>query len=1053
MFKVTPILDVLLLLSCFWLVACSESKPEGETQSVPEAATLFTLLDPITCGINFENRLTEGPNTNILVYEYFYNGGGVAAGDLNGDGLADLYFTANMSANRLYLNQGNLHFRDVTRAAGANLNGPWNTGVTMADVNADGRLDIYLCRSGALPPAKRANVLLINQGNDEAGVPQFKNEATAYGLASTAFSNQMYFFDYDRDGDLDGLLLNHNPVAMPVLNATKTKELLKVPDPERGLQLYRNDNGKFKEVTRTAGISNSALSYGLGVAISDLDGDGDADFYVSNDYEVPDYLYYNNGDGTFTDGLGDAIGHTSHFSMGSDAADVNNDGLIDIFTLDMLPEDHRRRQLLMPDDNRSKLDLNIASGFHYQTMRNMLHLNRGNGTYAEVGQLAGVARTDWSWSALLADYDNDGWQDLHITNGYLKDFTNQDFTSYMKDWVNDRKSFKREDLRELLRKLEASDVNNYAYQNRGDGTFADATQTWGIERPSNSNGATYADLDNDGDLDLVVNNLDKQAFVYRNDATGNHWLKVKLEGGKSNLAGIGARAELTIDGETMTRELYPGRGYLSSVEPVLHFGLGARTRVQRLLISWADGAVQTLENLDANQALTLRRSDASSSAKMAVSSGSSGEGSLFKEVAPPVPFTDKLSDKRDFDNEPLLPRQYSYTGNIFRPHVDERTGEVIRMEATRHVKSPLVFDVDGQRSYIMGNEYLRNKYPFVGQIQGKIGGGSGPNGNAIKMEELPESLRKAGKITAMKAKDIDGDGKPEVILTGEWMPILIYSTEDGKLVDHPSSKSFRTQPRLKPGNYRSAQTPTPEIGPTPTGWWNTLHVTDLNGDGQPDIIAGNEGINNTFQATPETPLELRAADLDGNGTIDPILSYYAADGKRYPDATRDELLRQLTALRKRYPDYKSYADKTLDQVFPSWPEGTLYLTAERLETMLYLSQPDGNYQSAPLPPEVQYAPVHTITELDYNDDGNPDLLLCGNESLAKQRWGKSDANSGVLLRGDGKGGFTYIPQSESGFKLTGDVRSVVQIDDLLLFGVRGERVRAYRRSSFGGPVQ
>jgi len=1015
-----PLVFLLLLLLS---VSCTESDPEKAVSPGVESSSLFTLLDPITCGINFENRLTEGPNTNILVYEYFYNGGGVAAGDLNGDGLSDLYFTANMSANRLYLNQGNLHFRDVTKASGADLSGPWNTGVTMADVNADGRLDIYLCRSGALPEEKRANVLLINQGNDERGTPQFKNEATAYGLASTAYSNQMYFFDYDRDGDLDGLLLNHNPVAMPVLNVNKTKEILKQSDAERGLRLYRNDGGKFRDVTLAVGLSSSALSYGLGVAISDLDGDGDADFYVSNDYEVPDYLYYNNGDGTFTDGLGDAIGHTSHFSMGSDVADVNNDGRADIFTLDMLPEDHRRRQLLMPDDNRSKLELNLTSGFHYQTMRNMLHLNRGNGTFAEVGQLAGVARTDWSWSALLADYDNDGRQDLHITNGYLKDFTNQDFTSYMKDWVNDRKRFKRKDLRELLNKLEATDLNNFVFRNLGDGTFEDVTARWGIDRPSNSNGATYADLDNDGDLDLVVNNLDQQAFVYRNDALENHWLKVKLEGNKANLAGIGSRVEITVDGETMTRELYPGRGYLSSVEPVLHFGLGARTRVQKLLVRWPDGTVQSFGDLEVDQTMTLRRPEATSTAETVTPANPSAELTLFVEVDPPDELSDKLSGKRDFDEEPLLPREYSHFG----PGL---TAEGRMMARNDRV---LAYSSGEPSISFLGNAYVTGKYPLTDQVA------VSPDGKTTF--ELPESIKRYGRINSAAWVDVDDDGVEELIVAGEWTPILIYRLKDGKLTDHPVSQSFITRQRRQSG-----QTMTGKSGPTPTGWWNALHVTDLNGDGRPDIVGGNEGLNNTFRATPDTPLELHAADLDGNGTIDPILSYYEADGQRYPDATRDELLRQLTGLRKRFPDYASYAERTLDEIFPAWPEDVLHLTAERLATTLYLSQPDGIYVSAPLPGEVQYAPVHTITELDYNGDGNPDLLLCGNESMARQRWGKSDANAGVLLRGDGKGGFTYVPQSRSGFNLTGDVRSVVKTGELLLFGIRGERVRAYRRN-------
>lgn len=1006
--------SLLLVVGLLCLLQCSDPAPAAAPKNaLTDGQTLFTLLESEQTGIDFENRLTEGPNTNILVYEYFYNGGGVAAGDLNGDGKTDLYFTANMADNKLYLNEGALKFRDVTTASKTSGRpGPWRTGVTMADVNADGKLDLYLCYSGALPAQKRANQLLINQGNDGEGIPQFKDEAAAFGLASTAFSNQMYFFDYDRDGDLDGLLLNHNPKSLPVLNATKTREILKMPDPERGLTLYRNDGGKFKDVTTMAGISGSSLSYGLGLAIADLDRDGDPDFYVSNDYEVPDYLYYNNGDGTFTDRLGEQIGHTSHFSMGSDIGDINNDGWADILTLDMLPESNRRQRLLMADDNRSKLDLNLSSGFHHQTMRNMLQLNQGNGSFAEIGRLAGVATTDWSWSALLADFDNDGWQDLHVTNGYLKDYTNMDFISFMEDYVAKKGRLQRADLRGILEEMPASDVNNYAFMNRGDKTFEDRTKAWGLQRPSNSNGAVYADLDNDGDLDLVVNNVDQQAFVYRNNNEGQHYLSVVLEGGKGNTAGIGARVEVTTEGETQTREMYPNRGYLSSVDPVLHFGLGARTQVQRVVVTWPDGMVQTLKNMEVDQRLVLRQGEAGrSSAEAGLGPDSSADHPSFVEVASPIDFNDQLSGKRDFDGEPLLPRQYSHKGPTL-----SADGQAFDKNTRLQVAStgnPLII--------FSGNEYLPGKYPQVDKISLSTDGKT-----QIK---LPASLANAGKIQAATWADLNGDGKEELIVAGEWMPVLIYSFNGTTLEEF---------------NWSAATTTTPgTIGDH--GWWNTLHLTDLNGDGQPDIVAGNQGLNNLFTATKAQPVELHAADFDNNGSIDPILSYYAADGKRYPDATKDELLGQLAGLKRRYVSYASYADQTLDDIFPEWPAETIHLTADRLETTLYLSQPDGTYLTAKLPIEAQYAPVHTITELDYNADGHADLLLCGNDRMEKQRWGKADANTGVLLKGDGKGGFTYAPPTESGFNLRGDVRSVLVMEDLLLFGIRGSKVVAYQQ--------
>jgi len=478
---------------------------------------LFTLLGPAETNISFQNTLTEGLNTNILMYEYFYNGGGVAAGDFNNDGLVDLYFTSNMSDNKLYLNKGNMKFLDITGISGASGRpGPWKTGVNVVDINADGRPDLYLCYSGALPADKRTNQLFINKGNDSRGIPTFEENAAAYGLAISAFSNQSYFLDYDKDGDLDMLLLNHNPKNLPILNEEKTAQLFKQDSPDKGLRLYKQTNGKFEDVTAGSGINGSELSYGLGLAISDFNEDGWPDFYVSNDYAVPDYEYINNKNGTFTNKLESSVGHTSQFSMGNDVADINNDGLPDIYTLDMLPEDNHRQKLLLAPDNYAKFNLNVRSGFYYQYMRNMLQINNGNGTFSETGQVAGISNTDWSWAALFADYDNDGWKDLFVTNGYYRDYTNLDFINYMNEYVRKKGKLQRENVMEIIKEMPSSNVVNYIFQNKDGRDFQNNNQVWGISQSSNSNGAIYADLDNDGDLDLVVNNINQPAFIYRN---------------------------------------------------------------------------------------------------------------------------------------------------------------------------------------------------------------------------------------------------------------------------------------------------------------------------------------------------------------------------------------------------------------------------------------------------------------------------------------------------------------------------------------------------------
>ena len=460
-----------------------------------------------------------------------------------------------------------------------------------------------------MPEHKRKNQLFINKGNNENGIPIFSESAEEFGLDSAAFSNQAHFFDYDHDGDLDALLLNHNPKSIPVLNEVSTQKFLKIDDPHKGLRLYEQVDGRFKDITTKTGINGSSLSYGLGLCISDVNNDGWEDFYVSNDYTIPDYLYINNGDGTFTDQLQASMGHTSHFSMGNNIADINNDGLVDIFTLDMLPEDNRRQKLLLAPDNYEKFDLSLRSGFHYQYMRNMLQLNNGNGTYSEIGQLAGISNTDWSWSALLADFDNDGWKDLYVTNGYFRDYTNLDFINYMEDYVKiQRKAGKGG----CIGDNQENACNGYypiiCYLNKKGIEFQDQTKSLGVNQVANSNGAAYADLDNDGDLDLIVNNINKPAFIYRNESNGkNHYLQIKLKGNQGNIQGLGAKVSLFTEKGMQSQEQMTTRGYLSSVSDILHFGLGDVNKIDSLKIRWSSGLTQTVYNIEVNQVLRLER--------------------------------------------------------------------------------------------------------------------------------------------------------------------------------------------------------------------------------------------------------------------------------------------------------------------------------------------------------------------------------------------------------------------------------------------------------------
>ena len=1149
-FKLLRLVVTLSVLAC--LLACQDN-PETSNHDVPnspayDGPALFTALPAEETGITFQNTLTEGLNTNILLYEYFYNGGGVAAGDFNGDGWMDAYFTANLSDNKLYLNKGKgspMQFQDVTDASGAGGRpGPWKTGVTTVDINADGKLDLYVCYSGALPPEKRTNQLFVNQGNDASGIPHFEEQSASYGLDQPGFSNQAYFLDYDRDGDLDMLLLNHNPKNLPILNEASTAEMLKTDDPERGMRVLKQTAGHFDDVTQQVGVNGSALSYGLGLGIGDFNDDGWLDFYVSNDYAVPDYLYINQQNGTFRNDVQQSMGHTSQFSMGNDVADVNNDGRPDIFTLDMLPEDNHRQKLLLSPDNFAKFDLNVRSGFYYQYMRNMLQLNGGteegkNGgkkgkggpispflrssvppsfpLFSEIGQLAGVSNTDWSWAALLADFDNDGWKDLYITNGYFRDYTNLDFIKYMEDYVKSKGRLQREDVLEIISHMPASNVVNYIFQNQHGASFTNRTQPWGMNTPSNSNGAAYADLDNDGDLDLLVNNINQPAFVYRNDADKSpksHYLQVRLKGATGNTQGIGSSVVVYANGQQQSQLQSPTRGYLSSVSPVLQFGLGAVAKADSVVVIWASGKQQTLRNVPGNQVLDLNERKATEQRTRLPNTPA-----LASLVPAPVAYEQPVQAINDFDRQPLLTRELShegpcqavgdvngdglsdlfvggYPGQAAALFLQQTGGRFTRqnvpaLEADKahqdaaaaffdangdgftdlyvasggyhnltpigggaallqdrlylndgkghFAKSPnalppmpmskgcvAVGDVnnDGHPDLFVGGRVIPGRYPETPTSYLLINDGKGKFTD--QTIQLAPDLQRIGMVTDAAWADLDLDGKTELVVVGEWMPVSVFGRADATAGATLVNKT------------------TMYLGKPCTGWWNKLAVADFNGDKKPDLIVGNWGENSQVRVSPAQPADLYYADFDKNGSVEPVLCCYV-QGKSHLFLTRDELLNQIGGYRTRYPTYASYADATISNVFDGEALSAAgHLKANCLKSNLFLSSSTGKYTQGTLPAEAQYAPVHTITVFDANHDGQQDVLLCGNDSHAKIRLGKQDANYGVLLTGNGRGGFSYVPQPQSGFGLKGDVRSVTLLNDVLLFGINERKMVAYK---------
>ena len=1077
-------------------VTC-RSNPKKESK----AQTLFSLLSPTQTNVHFTNTLTEGLNTNVLMYEYFYNGGGVATGDVNGDGLQDIYFSANMTDNALYLNQGNFEFKEVAQAAGVpGRPGPWKTGITMADVNGDNKLDIFLCYSGKINGQKRIPQLFINEGNDSNGIPQFKDETALYGLNDSMFCNQAYFFDYDRDGDLDVLFINHNPTRLTNLTDASIHELINQHDKERGTRLFRNDHNHFTDVTKGSGIVNSILSYNLSAGIADVNGDGWPDIYISNDYIVPDYLYINNGNGTFTDKLNGAIAHTSQFSMGNNIADINNDCLPDIFTLDMLPEDNHRQKMLFAPDNYAVFDMTVRAGFHNQYMRNMLQLNNGNGTFSEIGQLAGISNTDWSWSPLFADYDNDGWKDLFITNGYLRDYTNMDFLMYMGNQLQSAQNgVRREQLLDIVQHMPSSEVKNYLFKNEQNFSFSNMNNSWGIDSFSNSNGAAYVDLDNDGDLDLVVNNINKPAFIYRNESNTqkNHFLEIRLEGNGGNTQGLGAKIYLSNNGKQQYEEQMPARGFQSSVSPVMHFGLGKDSIVDSLQIIWLSGKMQVVKNLKANQLFTLKEEEATTPYPKPPSLPP-----LFEEVRSPFSFEDSLISTNDFNRQPLLINPLSYAGPCLvkgdvnadklddvyvgggsgqsgQLYLQQPDGSFIQKhqsafsfdKASEDVDG-LFFDAngdgfndlyivsggydnyqpddsllqdrlyfnDGKGNFIkddkalpvmrvskscarvadingdhfpdlfVGGRVIPGQYPVLPQSFLLINDGKGHFTDATA--SMAPSLQHIGMVTDAAWLDLNGDNKQDLLLVGEWMPVTVFINTNGKLQN-------------KTSDYFDQEY---------SGWWNKLSVADFNNDGKPDLLIGNLGLNTQCKVSNKEPADLYVKDFDKNGTIEPILCFYI-QGKSYPFLSRDEVVGQINGMSKKFNRYQDYADATLQTVFSQEQlKGASHLTANILTTSLFERGSDGKFHLQNLPVQAQFSPVFTITPFDYDNDGNEDVLLCGNINHARLRFGNYDANYGMLLKGDGKGHFAYIGQPLSGFNVKGNTRSVIKVNNLLIFG-------------------
>jgi hypothetical protein len=1055
----------------------------GACGRVSEPPALFERLDPSATGVTFENRLPEDSAVNILNFLNYYNGGGVAAGDVNGDGLPDLYLTSNLGENRLYLNRGGYRFEDATARAGVAGPSGWNTGVAMADVNGDGRLDIYVSTVTYLSLSGR-NALYVNNGDGT-----FTDRAHAYGVDRQGYSTQAAFLDYDGDGDLDLFLLGYSSHTE---RRDRSAALRDVRSTVGGARLYRNDGARFVDVSAHAGIYGGIEGFGLGVVVSDLNMDGCPDIYVANDFQENDFLYVNGCDGTFTESIASATAHTSRFSMGVDAADVNDDGRPDLFVTDMLPERESILKTSASTESFNLFDQRVRAGYHPQYERNTLQLNRGGGRFSDIGFLAGVHATDWSWASLIADLDDDGRKDLFVTSGIYRRPNDLDYITFvgsaavqatLSDTIRARNLA-------LLAHMPQVPVPNHAFRNEGGLRFTDVSGVWGLGQPGFSNGAAYVDLNNSGSLDLVINTINGPAAIYRNrsrERTGNSSLTVALRGSGLNTGGIGAKLFVRAGGTTQLLEQMPTRGFQSSVDPRLHVGLGRATTVDSLTIVWSDRRYQVLTNVRANQRITLSQSEASGRYELPAPSTAPLLRDVTRERRVDVRHVENSFN--DFVREPLMPRLLSTEGpalaagdvdgdgldDLFVGGAMWQAGTLLRQQRDGSFRRdsqpalaadsvaedvdatfldangdghPDLYAVSGGNAFTIPAAPMRDRL-YLNDGRGRL---------TRAPDALPE-LYDTGSCVA--AADFDGDGDVDLFVGSRSVPGRYGQSPKSRLLRNDGTGRFadvtddRAPGLAAAGMVTAASwadydgdgrldlivvgewTPvrvfhqeqgrlverTSRVGlGASEGWWSAVAPLDVNGDGRLDLVLGNVGLNSYVTATRDAPARLYAYDFAHNGGIQQILTTYR-QGVSHPIAGRDELLAAIPSLRSRFTTYASFGARTVDDILPSSDLAkATRLEAHTFASAVAVNDGKGGFVLQPLPREAQLAPVNAIVSDDFDGDGRMDLLIAGNFYGTQPILGRFDASLGLLLRGSGDGRFAPVDLERSGVRIDGQVR-------------------------------